>query len=202
MGAPPYVTVNPKNVIDSSASDPKFLTGDGADRAAVDAVISDIGKNNGYANVVNEYKNVFSKYESKLSAFNEKTGSSIPDDIPLLVVNDADYRNITEMLNSYIHIMTNDTSVSNYAAPDSNIFEVSILPLRLNEASGIFETSADIRNTLEYKNGYGNIQDRQHGIFTEFLQLRGGDSSHGRHFGRCDRYKKLAHIGQQRHCFL
>lgn len=150
IGSYPYATVNPKTVIDST----QFLTGDGADKAAVDSILSDIGNVTGYNNIVDEYNNKFSQYESKRSAFNERTGASIPNDIPILVINDSNYRNVTEMLNSYIHILTNDVSVTNYAQADSSICNVDIIPLRLNETSGVFETSDEFSKTLEYRNGY------------------------------------------------
>lgn len=150
MASFPYATINSKRRIDST----QFLTGDGADKTAINDILS----NKGYNNVADEYTK-FSLYESKLSTFNEKTGASIPDDIPVLVINEYNYRNVTEMLNSYIHILTNDMTVSNYAAADSSICNVDILPLRLNESSGVFETSVDFEKTLEIKNGYFRMTD-------------------------------------------
>lgn len=154
MGAYPYVTVNPKNVIDKTADSPKFLTGDGADKSAVKAIIADISKGIGYINAADEYNDVFQKYEGKLTTFNEKTGASVPDDFSVLLINESNYRKITEMLNSFIHILTNDTSVSSYAQTGSSVFSVDIMPMRLNETSGTFESGENFTKTLEYKNGY------------------------------------------------
>ncbi len=154
MGAYPYVTVNPKNVIDKTADSPKFLTGDGADKSAVKAIIADISKGIGYINAADEYNDVFQKYEGKLTTFNEKTGASVPDDFSVLLINESNYRKITEMLNSFIHILTNDTSVSSYAQTGSSVFSVDIMPMRLNETSGAFESGENFTKTLEYKNGY------------------------------------------------
>lgn len=154
MGAYPYVTVNPKNVIDKTADSPKFLTGDGADKSAVEAIIADISKGIGYINAADEYNNVFRKYEGKLTTFNEKTGASVPDDFSVLLINESNYRKITEMLNSFIHILTNDTSVSSYAQTGSSVFSVDIMPMRLNETSGTFKSGESFTKTLEYKNGY------------------------------------------------
>lgn len=154
MGAYPYVTVNPKNVIDKTADSPKFLTGDGADKSAVEAIIADISKGIGYINAADEYNNVFQKYEGKLTTFNEKTGASVPDDFSVLLINESNYRKITEMLNSFIHILTNDTSISSYAQTGSSVFSVDIMPMRLNETSGTFESGENFTKTLEYKNGY------------------------------------------------
>lgn len=154
MGAYPYVTVNPKNVIDKTADSPKFLTGDGADKSAVEAIIADISKGMGYINAADEYNDVFQKYEGKLTTFNEKTGASVPDDFSVLLINESNYRKITEMLNSFIHILTNDTSVSSYAQTGSSVFSVDIMPMRLNETSGTFESGENFTKTLEYKNGY------------------------------------------------
>lgn len=154
MGAYPYVTVNPKNVIDKTADSPKFLTGDGADKSAVEAIIADISKGIGYINAADEYNDVFQKYEGKLTTFNEKTGASVPDDFSVLLINESNYRKITEMLNSFIHILTNDTSISSYAQTGSSVFSVDIMPMRLNETSGTFESGESFTKTLEYKNGY------------------------------------------------
>lgn len=154
MGAYPYVTVNPKNVIDKTADSPKFLTGDGADKSAVEAIIADISKGIGYINAADEYNDVFQKYEGKLTTFNEKTGASVPDDFSVLLINESNYRKITEMLNSFIHILTNDTSISSYAQTGSSVFSVDIMPMRLNETSGAFESGENFTKTLEYKNGY------------------------------------------------
>lgn len=154
MGAYPYVTVNPKNVIDKTADSPKFLTGDGADKSAVEAIIADISKGIGYINAADEYNDVFQKYEGKLTTFNEKTGASVPDDFSVLLINESNYRKITEMFNSFIHILTNDTSISSYAQTGSSVFSVDIMPMRLNETSGTFESGENFTKTLEYKNGY------------------------------------------------
>lgn len=154
MGAYPYVTVNPKNVIDKTADSPKFLTGDGADKSAIEAIIADISKGIGYINAADEYNDVFQKYEGKLTTFNEKTGASVPDDFSVLLINESNYKKITEMLNSFIHILTNDTSISSYAQTGSSVFSVDIMPMRLNETSGAFESGESFTKTLEYKNGY------------------------------------------------
>lgn len=92
MGAYPYVTVNPKNVIDKTADSPKFLTGDGADKSAVETIIADISKGIGYINAADEYNDVFQKYEGKLTTFNEKTGASVPDDFSVLLINESNYK--------------------------------------------------------------------------------------------------------------
>lgn len=162
MGAYPYVTVNPKNVIDKTADSPKFLTGDGADKSAVEAIIADISNGTGYINAADEYNDVFQKYEGKLTTFNEKTGASVPDDFSVLLINESNYRKITEMLNSFIHILTNDTSVSSYAQTDSSVFSVDIMPMRLNETSGAFESGDSFTKTLEYKNGYFRMTDKDY----------------------------------------
>lgn len=159
MGAYPYVTVNPKNVIDKTADSPKFLTGDGADKSAIEAIIADISKGIGYINAADEYNDVFQKYEGKLTTFNEKTGASVPDDFSVLLINESNYRKITEMLNSFIHILTNDTSISSYAQTGSSVFSVDIMPMRLNETSGTFESGENFTKTLEYKNGYFRMTD-------------------------------------------
>lgn len=162
MGAFPYVTVNPVNQIDNTTNSPRFLTGDGADKSAVDSILSEIDSAYGYTNASSEYSDTFKDYEGKRSTFNEKTGAGIANDFPVLVINESSYSNVTNMLNSYIHILTNDTSISNYANADSNICNVDILPFRLNESSGIFETKTEYKNTLECNNGYFRITDKDY----------------------------------------
>ena len=163
----PYVTVNPKKDIDSS----KFLTGDGADKSAIDAIIADIGKTNGYRNASDTYKDTFAtKYESKLMSFNGKTGLAIQNDFPILLVNDSSYRNVTEMLNSYIHILTNDTTVINYAADNSGICNVVITPMRLND-SGVFETNTDFTETLKCENGYFRMTNDYDSNYKQFTLI-------------------------------
>ena len=159
MGAYPYATVNPKNVIDKTADSPQFLTGDGADKSAIEAIIADISSGTGYKNAADEYNNIFRNYESKLTTFNEKTGASVPDDFSVLLINESNYKRIDEMLNSFIHILTNDTSVSSYAQTGSSVFNVDIIPMRLNETSGVFETNDSFTKTLVCKNGYFRTTD-------------------------------------------
>lgn len=159
MGAYPYVTVNPKNVIDNTADSPKFLTGDGADKSVIEAIIADISNGTGYKNAADEYNDAFKKYEGKLTTFKDKTGASVPDDFSVLLINESNYKRIDEMLNSFIHILTNDTSVSSYAQTGSSVFDVDIIPMRLNETSGVFETNDSFTKTLVCKNGYFRMTD-------------------------------------------
>lgn len=159
MGSFPYATVNPKTVIDSSGASPKFMTGNGADKSVVDSILGSFGGINGYNNAFGEYTDVFSHYKANLSTFNSKTGASIPNDFPVLVINDSDYRNTTAMLNSYIHILTNDTTITNYAQADSKICSVDIIPFRLKDDGSAFETSDDFEQTLYFRNGYFRMTD-------------------------------------------
>ncbi|MGN1090710.1 MAG: hypothetical protein ACI4Q6_09955, partial [Huintestinicola sp.] len=163
-GSNPYATINPKLTIDGLGTSPKFITGNGADKKTVDAILSELSgiKANTdytkvlYKNVVDEYNDVFSNYKDMRTYFDPKTGEKVKDYreglIPILLINDSNYKNITKMLNSYIHILTNDTTID-YAKADSSICTVDIIPMRLND-NGVFETSEEYEKTLTIYKGY------------------------------------------------
>lgn len=160
MGAFPYATVNPKTFMGNSNSD-KFLTGDGADRTAIDNILAEADTNKGYKNISSDIE-TFTGFTGKLSTFNEKTGAQLTNDFPVLVINETNYVNVTNLLNSYIHILTNDSSFSNYAVADSSKYNVEIVPYRLNEDSKLFVTSSEYAQTLECKNGYFRMTDNDY----------------------------------------
>lgn len=151
MGASPYATVNPRTDIGHS-TDTMFLTGDGA--AAYEStaakIISDVKTNAPYS-----YKNIsadvtkFSAFESKMSTFKTKTANAdISKDFPVLVINDSNYQKITDMINSYIHILTNDDSITNYAVDNSSVYNVEFTTYRLENNSHRFVTSEEFLPTL------------------------------------------------------
>lgn len=157
MGAYPYVTVNP--AVNPVGVD--VLTGDGISITAINNIINDIrnGSTKAYSNVTSSVADTFENYAAKLSDFKEKTNSDRLTDaqnFPLLVINDSNFYRVTEMINSYVHLLTNDTSIANYANADSSRCRVDISSYRLGE--GGFEKQADIK-TLEIKSGYFVMSD-------------------------------------------
>lgn len=162
IGVFPYATINPKKQIDSSAENPMFLTGNGADKAVIDKILSETDKEYGYTAVNSEYNDVFKAYEGKLSTFNTKTGANIPNDFPILVINESNYSNVTSMLNSYIRILTNNTDISNYAKTGTT-HNVEISTYRLNEAGTAFVKLTDAASqTLCVKNDYFRMTDNDY----------------------------------------
>lgn len=146
-----HATVNPRTDIGHS-TDTMFLTGDGA--AAYEStaakIISDVKTNATYS-----YKNIsadvtkFSAFESKMSTFKTKTANAdISKDFPVLVINDSNYQKITDMINSYIHILTNDSSITNYAVDNNSIYNVEFTTYRLENNSHRFVTSEEFLPTL------------------------------------------------------
>lgn len=156
MGAAPYATVNPPAKI-GYISDTLFLTGDGAVSTAA-TIIDDVNQNKALS-----YKNIsddvttFSGYKSKMSTFKKQfpNHSAMTDDFPVLVINELDYRKITEMLNSYIHILTNDVSIANYAA-DNSSFNIVMTPYRLDGDNKFIPQETA---TLKREGGYFKMTD-------------------------------------------
>lgn len=161
MGSLPYATVNPKVKIGIEA-EPKFLTSDGAYNGAAANIIAGIDNINGYKNISDDADVFDTSYKDKLSTFNEKTGAGVSNNFPVLVINDSNPQNITDMLNSYIHILTNDSSISNYASDGGSKYNVEIIPLRLNSTSNIFETQSSFAKTLKSNNTYFKMTDEDY----------------------------------------
>lgn len=123
-GVFPYATINPKTNID----DITFFTSD----------IADVLKTN----------SDFENYSNKISTFNTETGSKIENDFPVLIINDSNNTNVTNMINKYIHILTNDNSITNYAIDMPNIYNVDISVYRYDDSSNKFTTDQDYTKTL------------------------------------------------------
>ncbi len=156
IGADPYVTVNPS--VKTFGDD--VITGDGISITAITNIVNDIQNNSvkAYSNVTSSEADIFAGYTAKLSDLKEKTNSDRLTDaqnFPVLVINDSNYSHVTEMINSYAHLLTNDTSIANYANADSGRCNVDISSYRLNESGFVKQASS----TLEIKNGYFRISD-------------------------------------------
>ncbi|MGN1423162.1 MAG: hypothetical protein ACI4XA_07290, partial [Oscillospiraceae bacterium] len=157
MGASPYATVNP--AVEVSAAGHDVITGDGISFTAIDNIIADIGTVYGYNDVPASDAAAFSKYRAKLSTFKDKAGAAVVSDeqnFPVIVINDTNYSHVTEMLNSYIHLLTNDSSISNYANADSSRCNVDISAYSLSEA-GLEKQTGGM--SLEISNGYFRMTD-------------------------------------------
>ena len=152
MGNSPFATVNPSMPIIIDSSD-TVLTGDGISLTAISGIIAD---STNYTNVATD-RTTFADYTAKLSTFNEKTGANLANDFPVLVVNESNYQNVTKMINSYIHLLTNDTSITNYANDNSGKCNVVIAPYRFDGTS--FDTKNEYSATLKIQNGYFRMTD-------------------------------------------
>ena len=162
IGVFPYATINPKKQLDTAADSPLFITGDGADKVIIDRILAETNTANGYNRVASEYTDVFKAYEGKFSTFNTKTGANIANDFPILVINESNYSNVTNMLNSYIRILTNNTDISNYAETGTT-HNVEISTYRLDEAGTAFVKLTDpALQTLCVKNDYFRMTDNDY----------------------------------------
>ncbi|MGN0632662.1 MAG: hypothetical protein ACI4JW_02225 [Oscillospiraceae bacterium] len=160
----PYATINPKTAIDSSM----FLTSDGAGgRTTIDAILADTAR---YKNVTAD-RTVLEQFKDKVSTFNTETGAGLETDFPVLVVNDSKDINVTKLINSYIHIVTNDSSITNYAA-ESEIYKVEISRYRMNNDTKAFEEVADGEQSLKRKNGVFGMSNKEYDTdHTQFTLL-------------------------------
>lgn len=171
MGAYPYVTVDPS--VKTFGDD--IITGDGISSTAITNIVNDIHNSSvkAYRNVTSSEADTFSGYTAKLSDFKEKTNSDRLTDaqnFPVLVINDSNYSRVTEMINSYAHLLTNDTGIANYANADSR-YNVDISSFSLSDSG--FVKQAD-SSTLEIRNGYFRMSDTDY------------DSSHDSQFTLID----------------
>ncbi len=160
MGASPYATVNPAVEVSSAGHD--VITGDGVSFTAINNIIADIGTVYGYNDVTASDAAAFAKYSAKLSTFKDKAGSAVVSDeqnFPVFVINDTNYSHVTEMINSYIHLLTNDTSISNYANADSSKCRVDISAYTLGE-TGLEKLTGPM--SLEISNGYFRMTDKDY----------------------------------------
>ena len=126
----PYVNVNPQRAIEN-IGDNKFLTGDAIAALSYDSsvfkrIISDRNQNK-----LGAYTNFNTLTEVQISAISSQfstsslqvSGTGAPN-IPLLVIEDTDYDNITKIINNYINVLAN-TKNYNYAE-DNSIHKISL----------------------------------------------------------------------------
>jgi len=149
--AKPYATVNPAREIVASNL---LLTGDGIavdkDNLPINAIAAD-NTNKKYAIVsstaINKFKRATTgNYLGKLSTFNTETGATLTNDFAVLIVDDLDRGNTTDMIESYIQALTNTTD--NYATSTaSSKFNVAIYKMTLNNGSFTKTTPANLKHS-------------------------------------------------------
>ena len=136
----PFVTVNPKTNLDAS----KFLTGDGANTAAINAIYKAIeDQAPGYYSIASSVAastklKYSSSFESEMGTKNFETGK----DFPVLIVDDINAVNTTALINNYIALLTNTTPYNsttgegyNYASTtDNGVSKTVIHKCTFNEA--------------------------------------------------------------------
>lgn len=162
-----FGTINPQVFIDST----NFLTGDGVSSKAFEKICNDIENQSQKAfRDLETVKTTFEdKYLNKLSTFKTETGAEISYDFPVLVINDTDSTKVTEMLNSYIHLLTGDTVVSNYAVDDTR-YLVSISSYRLNNENR-FEIPGSYKVPLERYQGQFRMSSDESSYDSNFTQF-------------------------------
>lgn len=170
-----FATINPKTPIDSD----KFLTGDGTSDTALTNIMDgiDSSANKAYKDVSAD-RTTFEKYLGKISTFNTETGAAIADDFNVLVINDSNYKNVTEMLNSYIHLLTGNSTVtySQYVKTSdrhdgSKIYNISITPYRLNDSTGCFEVPESYTPALIRENNCFRMSDDESSYDSNYKQF-------------------------------
>jgi len=139
----PYITINPKTELDAT----KFLTGDGANTAAINAIYKAIEEEApGYYSIASS---AASGTKSKYSAsFKSEMGSKKLEtgkDFPVLIVDDINDVNTTALINNYIALLTNTDPYNsttgigyNYASTtDNGVSKTVIHKCTFNEAGTV-----------------------------------------------------------------
>lgn len=147
-GVFPYATASPRTKIGSNA-DTKVWTGDGP-AGTYKKIIDEVGNDCGYKIIANDVT-VFANYQDKAKTFNDKC-SHVDNDFPILIINELDFTKITEMLNSYIHILTNDSTLD-YTQDNDSLYKVEMTPYRLIDSGGKKIFSNQTTPTLKREGG-------------------------------------------------
>lgn len=141
--AKPFVTINPKTELDATI----FLTGDGANTAAINAIYKAIeDETPGYysiaSTVASDTKLKYSSsFKSEMGSKNFETGK----DFPVLIVDDINDANTTALINNYIALLTNTDPYNattrkgyNYASTtDNGVSKTVIHKCTFNEAGTV-----------------------------------------------------------------
>ncbi len=142
----PYVNINPINQIGNSSI---VLTGDGLAADTDNLVIKEIVED-----ASNRYKNALSyiygdtsktylqlynelSYGTKFSNYNEEQEIDIESDFTVLVIDDFSRANTTQLINTYIGLITNTTY--NYGQDTSGIYGVDIYKMTWNQSTSTFD---------------------------------------------------------------
>lgn len=169
----PYVTVSPSQALENGA-DGRFLTGD--------AVISLTYPNSMFAKILEEKtaNNIGAYTNFKSTNLNSPSNSIVWSDsladavrtqfstsaqqvpgsgarnIPLLVIEDTDYKAVTQMLNSYINVLANTSGynyASDYTADSSNTkYRISLNKCTYDKSTGLYTIGEDGTACLKKQN--------------------------------------------------
>ncbi len=171
----PYVTVSPKRAIESG-DDGKFLTGDAViSLTYADSMFKKILDENS-SNMTGCYKNykatnlntpttsiimtdeLAAKVKAQFSTSAAQVPGSGAPNIPLIVIEDTDYKAVTQVLNSYINVLAN-TSGYNYANDDS-IHRVELRKCSYDKSTGEYTIGENKTAALKKQsiNGYDHFR--------------------------------------------
>lgn len=152
----PYVSTSPKFNISAS----QFLTGDGVSSAfynastfkhIIDDITSEKNKRYSYAAALTaeQKKTVTDHISNSAKEYNNYAG--LPN-FPLLVVDDTDYMAITQMIDNYLHMLTN----TNYPfeTDQTNVYEVGLHKCVWNGSS--FDVDTGTASGCLKKYSYGS----------------------------------------------
>lgn len=163
----PYVNVSPKRAIESG-DDGRFLTSDAVvsltyDDSMFQKIIDDnkpskIGSYTNYktttSNAPGTPTNITPDLATKVKAQFSTSAAQVPGsgapNIPLIVIEDTDYKAVTQLLNSYINVLAN-TYGYNYAKDDT-IHRVQLRKCSYDKSTGKYTIGADKSAALKKQN--------------------------------------------------
>ncbi|MCR5055558.1 MAG: hypothetical protein K6B54_01455 [Clostridia bacterium] len=142
----PYVTVNPSGSIGGVT-----LTGDGIATSASELTIRDIVNDSSERYRYSRTGNLtaFNKYSDKFISFISEV--SYPgNDFPVLLVDSLDRGETTEMINSYIRLLTNTTY--DYTENVAGVYNVSLYKMSYDTSQGKFVADSTVANVSLKRN--------------------------------------------------
>lgn len=163
----PYVNVSPKRAIESG-DDGRFLTSDAVvsltyDDSMFKKIIDDnksskIGSYTNYKTTTpnapgtptNMTPDLATKVKAQFSTSAAQVPGSGAPNIPLIVIEDTDYKAVTQLLNSYINVLAN-TYGYNYAKDDT-IHKVQLRKCSYDKSTGKYTIGADKSAALKKQN--------------------------------------------------
>lgn len=138
----PYVTTSPYVPFDGGSAY-TYLTGDGMAVSDNDLAIRAILANNSAYNTYNysnAYRTLFAPYSGQFSTMAEEFDTALAHDFAVLMLEDTNRINSTNMINSYLRLLTNTTF--NYTNDSADVYKVDIYRMTW-DGSSFVRTAGD-----------------------------------------------------------